>query len=93
VKQIWALPVDVVIKTPELINRLREHLKACKDLTSMEWHKNYGRSMAYLRDKKGKSLRELAEDTGFPAIRLWRLENGKAKWDENMAEKYLGALE
>ncbi len=88
-----AVPVEVLIKTPELIKRLRDHLKACSDLQSMEWHKGFGRSMAYLRDKKGVSLRKLSEETGLTFIRLWRLENGEAKWTEVMAEKYLTALE
>lgn len=92
-KQILALPVETMIKTPELISRLREHLRACKDLQSMEWHRNYGMSMAHLRDKKGKSLRQMSEDTGMTTITLWRLEKGNARWDEPKAEKYLAALE
>jgi ribosome-binding protein aMBF1 (putative translation factor) len=89
----FVVPVESQIKTPELIKRLREHLKACRQLQSLEWHKNFGSSMAYLRDKKGVSLRQLSEGTGLNVIRLWRLEGGKAKWTEKLAEKYLGALE
>lgn len=89
----FVVPVEDLIKTPELIKRLRLHLKACSDLQSMQWHERFGRSMGYLRDKKGVSLRNLSEETGLTLIRLWRLENGEAKWTEELAEKYLTALE
>ncbi len=89
----FAVPAEALIKTPELIKRLREHLKACSDLQSMAWHKDFGRSMAYLRDKKGVTIRQLADDAKLTSARIWRLENGGAKWTEKLAEKYLTALE
>lgn len=92
-EQVLLLPVETAIKTPELIKRLREHLKACQDLESMKWHKNYGKSLAYLRDKKGITLRSMSESMDVSLSNLWRLENGGAKWTEKLAEKYLNALE
>lgn len=85
--------MEIKLKTPELIRRLREHLKACNSVSSMQWHKNYGRSLAYLRDKKGITLRSMSDEMKISHTQVWRLEMGMVKWTEEMALKYLKVLE
>jgi len=76
----------------ELLEILKKRLEAVDQEKDKEWHKNYGKNMAYLRGKAGKPLRIMQEITGIPLARVWRLEQGQSKWSEKDAQEYLKAL-
>jgi hypothetical protein len=76
----------------ELLEILKKRLEAVDPEKDREWHKNYGKNMAYLRGKAGKPLRVMEELTQIPLARVWRLEQGRSKWSEKDAQVYLAAL-
>lgn len=76
----------------ELLTMLKKRLAEFAEENDREWHKNYGKNMAYLRGKSGKPLRVVAESANLALATVWRLEQGKAKWQESYAKAYLDAI-